>query len=818
MKIRTHLICIGVLAVALLAMFGDVLLTADPQVISIYQTDLSRQFVHWRHFGFSQFKQGNLPLWNPYIFSGAPFLAGFQSGLLYPPNWLYLIMPLTYAINIGIILNMLLGGVFMYCWALFRGISAWGRLLSSLLFMFCGSHYMHAYAGHLPNLCALVWAPLIFLAIDGLFEQGKARWVLLGIGSISMQILAGHPQYVYYTGIGATIYVALHVFSRFRKARKNQYGSRTGLLLRCGGFVAIYFGAILITAAQFFPGLQAAGESVRGQSLNYEFCAMFSFPPENFITFLAPNLFGDTIGIPYWGRCNLWEMLVFISIAGLLLAICGCLWGDKRGRRFCLSMSIFCTVLALGVYTPVFDFLYHVMPGFDRFRGTSKFMFLTSMFLILLSGVGFDWLIGQAGKLSPKDVMSEERKRSRMHIMTLAVVMLVAGLLLFSAAGFVKFSGGAKERGSSWHAIMKKVSEFGEIYIKKEAYDYPPFIAKANSIAWRSLLFAACTSFSLSFVLFVILYLPRMVYLVGAIAVIEILVFANHFKASFDIENVMPRVKFTEFLSKNPGDYRLFWPSGDPNQGMLSGAAGIWGYDPGVLLRYGQFIAFTQRGDADRVSQHVDFRRYNRLYRMLRCRFLITKSKLKKGNLSPVWESDDMYVYELRDHLPRVLLVEQFQVLSDRDRILSEMTRSDFDPAKTVILEAAPDPLPQQEADESRPGEVKVLESSTDFLVVRAEMFRPAILVITDAYSSGWRVIRQAGSSQKEYQIMPANYILRGIPLAAGKHTIRIEYKPLAFRVGVWVSIVSLIGYFLLLVWCWTGERASRAKNRSEQI
>lgn len=41
---------------------------------------------------------------------------------------------------------------------------------------------------------------------------------------------------------------------------------------------------------------------------------------------------------------------------------------------------------------------------------------------------------------------------------------------------------------------------------------------------------------------------------------------------------------------------------------------------------------------------------------------------------------------------------------------------------------------------------------------------------------------------------MPANYSQIGIPLRAGKHHIALEYSPVAFRVGLWVSILSILG------------------------
>src|SRR5687767_9423518 len=76
-----------------LLMFGDVLFSGD-RVLSDENTDTAIQFLPWRQYGFGKMANGDLPLWNPHIFGGAPYFAGFQSALLYPPNWLHLFLPL----------------------------------------------------------------------------------------------------------------------------------------------------------------------------------------------------------------------------------------------------------------------------------------------------------------------------------------------------------------------------------------------------------------------------------------------------------------------------------------------------------------------------------------------------------------------------------------------------------------------------------------------------------------------------------------------------------------------------------------------------
>jgi hypothetical protein len=98
------------------AMFIAVMLSSDDRVLSAFGNDLSDEFIYWRQFGFEQLRAGHLALWNPHVFSGVAFMGDFQSALLYPPNWIYLVFPLKEALNLEIALHVFLLGWFMSMW------------------------------------------------------------------------------------------------------------------------------------------------------------------------------------------------------------------------------------------------------------------------------------------------------------------------------------------------------------------------------------------------------------------------------------------------------------------------------------------------------------------------------------------------------------------------------------------------------------------------------------------------------------------------------------------------------------------------------
>jgi hypothetical protein len=103
-----------------LLLFGAVLFRWDTRVLGNQTTDLYAQFIAWRDFGSRQLRAGNLALWNPHIYAGAPYFGGFQAALLYPLNVLFLVMPVAPAVNWTIALHVWLLGVLTYGWLIVR--------------------------------------------------------------------------------------------------------------------------------------------------------------------------------------------------------------------------------------------------------------------------------------------------------------------------------------------------------------------------------------------------------------------------------------------------------------------------------------------------------------------------------------------------------------------------------------------------------------------------------------------------------------------------------------------------------------------------
>ncbi|MBI2753708.1 MAG: hypothetical protein HYX46_09390 [Betaproteobacteria bacterium] len=752
---RALWIGVGALALLTVAMFFDALIAPGTRVLGDAQTDLAHYFLQSRDFGFGELAKGNLALWNPHIFAGVPFFGGMQSALLYPPNLLFLALPLPLAANWSIALNVWLLGTFMYLWALRRGLHPFAAFVSAALLMFCAPHFLHVHGGHVTLLAAMTWTPLLFLAIDEWLVSRSPVWCLFGMLAVGMQILAGSPQYVYFAAIAAGGYALL----RLIEPVENRLEAAAGLL-------SLHAGGALLAAVQLLTGIQAAADTVRGQPLPFQFAASFGFPPENLVTLVAPGFFGDIVTQPYWGRWYLWEACAFIGVSGLALAAYGMATARMAGKWALLAVAAVALLLALGGYTPLFRVLFEWVPLFDKFRGTGKFIFPTALVLVLFAGYGLDRIL-------------RERAVPRRALWAAGTVTVVL------------CAGAAVVRMADWGAVTGAVFATGESYADAARSADPRFISAAQAFASQGLLIAALTVAATGALAWWAGRDPRAAVLLGVLAVAEVFAFARMHRPTFDsAQIVIPQLR--DFLVANPGDYRILnLPFS--NRAISMRAFDAWGYDPFVTRRYAEFIAWSEGEDPALAIEYVTFRRFHRLLSMLRVRYVVM---VKDGVMTIVPGA----VPPLR----RLELIGSHRVLGNRAEVLRAMEEPSFDPRKVVILDRQPEPAP---AGGETAGRATIAREGTDFIEIDADLPNPSILLVTDAWAPGWRAVARDGSSGNRYELMPANYALRAVALGRGKHRLRLEYAPSAFRIGATVSALACMVWLVAAFSVWRRGR-----------
>jgi hypothetical protein len=767
---RRELLVVAIALVAICGVvFGSILFGPSGRIASNPIGDGARYFVYQRGFYAEQLLAGNLPLWNPHVFSGLPFVGTFQTAVFYPFNLIYLLLPVGVALNLDLCLHLVLLGTFSFAWIRGWGLHPAAAFFAALMVMFGAPTFLRVLAGQLTVLDTLAWAPLLLMSVDRLSERSAPGWMLVGVLATTAMLLAGHPPTVYMAGVATALYAAA------------RWPGANGRLRFACSMLPIALLPPLLAAVQLMTGLDVSREAIRTGGMTYEFATSFSFPPENLLTLLAPEAIGnaDHFKRSYFGRWFYWDASAYVGLVGLLLAVHGAERGRGELRRIAALLFAAILVLSLGRYTPIYALVFDVVPGLDHFRAPSKFMFYASLFAAALSAVGIDSLL--RGGAPPRAAW----------ILGLGLVPLLC-------------------LGSLWVWDAPPTDPASPIHQLAELADrsYAPGVLRRWQL-WlgRSLLISAGVFAGVALLFWLARDRRRAVWILLVLGGLELIGFAHRNRGGTWVTSETRRRPGLEATYSRAGEARVLTAGKVTDLAMRVGGHDLWGYDPVTLLRYAELMAFTQGRDLREldnvVGRHPDI--FHPLFAMLRGRFEV---------------GPDGTVVEHEGALPRFVVVRDHRVVTDRDAILGALSERDFDPRRTVILEQTPVPAPSP-ADGPTAGaeqSLRVVDESSDHVALTIELEAPAILLITDAHASGWRARGRRDGQPAEYALLRANYALRAVPLAAGRHALVVEYAPESFRIGARVSLISaLIVTLLAGGWGLHRRRAAARPVRSPE-
>jgi hypothetical protein len=521
--------------------------------------------------------------------------------------------------------------------------------------------------------------------------------------------------------------------------------------------------------------MAALTESLRAR-ISYEIAATGALPPENLVTLALPVIFGDEVTVPYWGRWALSEVSLFIGIAPCVLALYAMLRGDRRTVVTHVGMAAVVLLVAFGDHTPLFAVLYAWVPGFQSVRGIAKFGVLATLFIVMLVAIGFDRLLREP-----------------------APTWLVAGMVLVSVLLGVL---GLSVRGDCatggrfvWNPVLGATDVFRDA--RMMFGEDPGLSLRACGQAATSLLVGGATLLVVAVVLLGSRVSPRLVHAVAVVGILEVFAYARYSRPTFDAAPALERLVEARGAFAARAESAIRIASRDPvqNVAMATGGFDVWGAGDLVLDRYARFLASTQGWPIEAVIATSGLRTIVPSLAMLR---LGETVELRDG----------MLVFErtgLRP-LPRALVVPKWKVLPDVDAVLAAIRDPAFDPRQLVLLESDPD-LPMEAPAETV--SVSVRDVSTESIEVHAEVDHPAILLLTDNYAADWRATAIEDATH-DYAVMPANSTLRAIPLPAGRHHLRLEYRPRAFLLGARVTAIALVLFVLAAIFEWRRARSPR--------
>jgi hypothetical protein len=713
-----------------------------------FWNDWLTQVYPFRTFAAVSLSQGEMPLWNPFAFSGMPFQADIQSALFYIPNLLLTFFVRDgvlsmYWIEVMVIAHYWLAGVAMYYLAREMGQEGIFALFSGLVFSLSG--FMIARAVHPAFVEHIAWLPFMFLLLRRAVLLGSWKHAIICGLVTGHALLAGAPQ------ISLFILLLLGAYTLFLVLFVVAEGTTWTKFSRLRFAVATAVLAAGVAAIQLLPTLEMIPLSQRAGFMADEL--LYHLSPGKLVTLVIPGFFGVTgaQGSTYWPSREFgafWETCSYIGIAGLAAAAYS-LGLARRDRQiaFLVAVAIISLLAAMGDQFIVHKLFNSLVPGFSLFRGAARIMLLATFALALLAGFGLREMV--------RGIRAAPRRAYVFALVPPAAVLLVWGIceLMLPAVPDGDLRAQAIRRminGESARAAILAVT-FSMLLLSAR-------MSSALCVAAVSLMqYADMTSFGFNL---------------------------NNGQSSIDDyyregRSIVPQLReegrrelFRVTVRK---DQILLM---DRNQGMVDRVFLTEGYTPLALRR-----------------NLPPARDWDATYDLLNSKHRIEVNE----------RAQQMSIRTVDTYLPRAFVVHEARVMQGDSAAAAFMRSADFNPWKMIVLEDGV-ALPPA-ADSLAPiGRAAIRGFTLNSASMDVEMPRPGFLVMSEIHYPGW--VAYVDGEPREVQ--RANWSLRSVPLAAGSHRVEMRFEPASFRLGAILSGITLaVGMCTLGFLEWRRRRAT---------
>jgi hypothetical protein len=823
-----------------LAMIGLLLLPFGvfPQLALLqrvfFKHDVQHYFYPYHVLPTRLVAQGQLPLWNPYAFSGIPLLGDGQTALFYPPSWLFFALPSAAALNYDVLIQFSIAGLGLFLYARSLGLWRLPALLGAIAYMFGG--FMIARVVHLSILSGAALIPLLFLCVERMLHTQTLRWFVAAAGAVALQTIVGHPQVPIYTALALGLYALIRAVERWTTK-----GERRWLILLPVQLAGVYILGYGLAAIQLVPWVELARLSPRAAGASFDFVFNGSMHGSEWLLFVFPYLYGSIAPGAYEAQpmgintaIKTWEHSAYVGILPLALAVIGLLgvtrfprrptlrrhsgqatddqrstqhqtrrqgdtgtrsgsisrslgllvsvsprWSAESGRWFSsyyfALLLLLSLVIAAGKYTPLADLIY-ATPVIGKLRDIERMIALVAFALTILAAIGMQRLIETP--VAPQ---------KRISWISLLVIAAATALIPLCIVLFARHPG-------LQAALNLTPLELGNLDLDRPNAVVPLALsfASAGLLAWWSRRPPGTRAQALAI----------------GLVLFDMVAYATAFNPTTDpqIYQRDPDVLAAFQADGTPFRKATFLTDNDPDNqtaretlavswGMVYGIEDINGFNSLQPRRYTDYLFGPEVEDVsygylmnERLLQPE-----SPVLSALNVKYLLVRVGREPRSIGrtfhEVYTNDRVRVYENTQVYPRAYFVDTVRVERDPRVVLHTVTATGFDGRREALIETIEPPALRSASTASAPATVSFANYTSNQITLATSTAEPRFLVLSEMYFPGWR----AYVDDVETPIYRANYLFRGVVVPPGQHTLVFAYRPTAVLVGAVISLVALV-------------------------
>ncbi len=727
---------------------------------------------------------GVIAYWMPAMLCGQPTGAAFFADMFYPTSLFRLFMPVQVVWTWTFVVHIFLAGLGTYLFLKELKVAVLPAALGGVGYAIAGSLISLTFAGHDGRLIGSALMPMaLFFLHRGMTRRRFFYFPLVGL-VVALQLLSGHLQKVYYTGL---ILAAYFLFMLIWTARRER---SAGLAARLCIYLLIGLGlGLAISAVQYLPIYGNLPWASRGSERGYAYATSWSMPIIETFDLLTPKFSGGLAS--YWSR-NVFKLhSEYLGIIPLLFACVAVLrrWKDRNTKFFTFSF-LGALLMAWGGNTPLYYIPYYLLPGISKFRGPAMIFFLAAFSLVALAGLGLDHL--HRG-------LKEDEARKTVRVVTAGGAIPLVLLVLLIAL-----------KGPAMAVLRSTTIPTPEKLAALEA-NYP-------NMAGGLLIATAVAALGL---LLVKLFLDRKLKPVAfsaclaALMVLDIGISLSLWDEQRGyIRGVPPPNEYfapdeaTAFLKPDTSLYRVLpWQFERSDEGVLfyNGVSSTGGQLPNPLQTYQDFI-----GSGTSVFFRPDRLLHPNFMNLANIKYVISVTlptdvssydartqqqiaRIRNYFSQPQFElalaGKQYSVYRNADFLPRMFVASRYELVRNKDEVVSRLEMPDFNPGRTALLYSNPG-IPV--GADSSAGTVTITRFDCNKITAGVDMTSPGLLVLTENYLPEWR----AYDNGRPVPVLQAYHTFRAVALQPGHHDIVFRYDPKYYVAGGALTLAGLL--FLL--------------------
>ena len=711
--------------------------------------DVILQMVPWANQVRESWRELEAPLWNTAAGGGYPLLANGQSGGLSLFRILALPVDIGSSMAVEAALKLLVAMTFGFLF-LRRRFGTLASLAGAVSFGF--STFLIVWL-HFPHTSVACLLPALFYSIDLMLERASWGRFVLCITVFAFLVLNGHPESAAHAVFAALLYagywlVTAEVSGRFRRL----------LPVAAAGIAALFISAPLI-----LPLMEAIPLSQRYEWLEVKPHVLEPARAGVIVPFYQPGFYGSIREHNIWGP-------------GIAEVLCG-----------------YAGILGFSAW---FGLLYHAIRT-RRWRHENNFFLIASP---LLLGVVMGWpLLGEAFQSLPLfSIAANARLR-----------FVLCWFFAFMCAAVIDRATQGDRRPLMISAIAAGVA-LGLTFLGNQ---FPHALAQQHAVA--------TTVPRVIVMLFAVLAAsaaprfrkPLFAALVVVIA-LDLWSFGYRWNPTLPAEKLYPETPLiTELLAQRDlveareiEPFRIGGTGGTffPNSAGMFGLEDIRAHDPmtnartiGMLRVFAGYSSDNYFGIMGTwESPFIDY---------MNVRFVIgsPSDELSSERFQLVYSGEDGRIFENRRVLPRFFAPAKLVIEPDDDaRFRSLMAVGDW--RESAVVESLPanlNPAAYGELLKDRSldvsGTVRTLKNDDDKLWVYVNVPRWTLIASSQPFWPGWKIYY----GDERLEMVEVNGGFLGFVVPPGEQKVRVEYRPLSFRAGSALSLLTIAGIAIFPWW-----------------